>query len=299
MIKSFQKRGLENPARMKALIARAIGEQRLNLRGMVVLTEAASNNFVVTPVIAAAAGAQVYAVAQDSPWGKAKDIARLTYDFAKFCQIKKSLQVIFKKKKEIIEKADIITNLGFVRPIDKTFIGMMKKDAVISLMCEAWEYRKSDVDLKACKAKGITVVQTDESAPGLRVFDYAGPLCAKMLFEAQVEIYQSKIVIVSADKFGTTIHKYLKLMGARSFLLKNLESAQNQRFLKDADAVVIADYKSTDVFLGKLPPQIRVIQFASNFRMGRTFADLGPKPVIDLHCAGLKAGEITLRARKC
>ena len=32
-------------------------------------------------------------------------------------------------------------------------------------------------------------------------------------------------------------------------------------------------------------------------RMGRTFAYLGPKPVIELHAAGLKVGEVMARAR--
>jgi hypothetical protein len=31
--------------------------------------------------------------------------------------------------------------------------------------------------------------------------------------------------------------------------------------------------------------------------MGKTLADLGPKPVIDLHAAGLRVGEVMARAR--
>jgi hypothetical protein len=46
-----------NPARLAALMSEAVARCRLDLQGAVVLTEAASGPYVVTPVLAAVAGA--------------------------------------------------------------------------------------------------------------------------------------------------------------------------------------------------------------------------------------------------
>ena len=50
--------GIANPLRVVKLIRDTIEFLKLDLSGLVVLTEAASGPFVVTPVVAAAAGAE-------------------------------------------------------------------------------------------------------------------------------------------------------------------------------------------------------------------------------------------------
>jgi ubiquinone/menaquinone biosynthesis C-methylase UbiE len=327
----FKRQGLKNPCRVRRLIEDAIKLHNLDLTDLVVFTEAASKNYVVTPIIAAMAGAKVYAITSDSPYGRAKDVEDFTYNFAEFCDVRDKIEVVFEKKKEIISQANIVTNLGFVRPINKNFVEMMNEKAVIPYMCEAWENREGDIDIKACNSKNIPVMATNEDAPGLEVFDFSGNLCIKMLFELEIEVYKSKIVVVSEDKFGKVIEKHLRAIGADVYLIENLKSEMNRRYLKDSDALVIAGYINNDVFVGaegaqisakelvELSRKISVIQFAGDvdideldkfdipyfpqkrigkFRMGMTLAELGPKPVIDLHCAGLKVGEVMARARQ-
>jgi hypothetical protein len=327
----FKRKGLKNPYRVRKLIEDAIMFNKLNLTDLVVFTEAASKNYVVTPIIAAMAGAaRVYAITSDSVYGKAKDVEEFTYNFAEFCDVRDKIKVIFEKKKEIISQANIITNLGFVRPIDKNFVEMMNEKAVLPYMCEAWEYREGDIDIKTCESKNIPVMATNENYSGLGVFTFCGNLCIKMLFELEIEVYKSKIVIVSNDKFGKVIGKHLRAIGADVYLIENLKSEMNRRYLEDSDALVVADYTNNDVFVGaegaqitakelvKRSRKISVIQFAGDadigeldkynipyfpqkrigkFRMGMTLAELGPKPVIDLHCAGLKVGEVMAKAR--
>ncbi len=328
-IEYLKRKGLMNPYRVRALIGEAIKVNTLDMTDLVVLTEAASMNYVVTPIIDAVAGAKVYAITRDSSYGKAKEIEEFTYNFAEFCGVRDKIEVIFEKKREIVAQADIITNLGFVRPIDKKFVEMMNDNAVIPLMYEEWEHREGDIDIEACKSKGIPVMATNEDAPGLEIFDFVGLLCLKMLFEIEIEIYKSKIVIVSRDKFGRVIEKYLKAIGADAYLVENLHSKDNKARLKDCDALVVADFKSKESIIGnagqisakdlvELSRRVSVIQYTGlvdidelerwkipyfpqrrvgKFRMGKTLAYLGPKPVIDLHCAGLKVGEIMVKSR--
>ncbi len=326
----FKQQGLKNPYRVRRLIEDTIKFNKLDLTGLIVFTEAASKNYVVTPIIAAMANAKVYAITFDSPYGQSKDVEEFTYNFAEFCNVKDKIKVVIEKKKEVISQSNIITNLGFMRPINKNFVEMMNEKAVIPYMSEAWEYREGDIDIDACKSKNIPVMATNEGSLGLEVFDFCGNLCIKMLFELEIEVYKSKIVVVSTDKFGKVIEKYLKCIGANVYLIENLKTEANRRYLKDSDALVVANYTNNDVFVGKddsqisvknlieLSRKISVIQFAGDvdidelnkynipyfpkrrvgaFRMGMTMAELGPKPLIDLHCAGLKVGEVMARAR--
>ena len=325
MLNYLKSQGLKNPFRIKTLIHEAIESLNLNLEDLIVLTEAASRNYVVTPVIAAIAGAEkVYAITTDSQYGQAKDVADFSNRFAEYCGVRNKVQVIFEKTKQIVNQADII-----VRPINRELIGMMKEDAVIPLMCEAWELREGDIDLKVCGAKGIPVMATNEDYPGLEVFDFSGNLCIKMLFELEVEVYKSRIAVISSDKFGIVIEKYLKAAGAQTANYNSLKYHECREFVRTADALIIADYSSSETFIGnngqitayellELAPGISVVQFSGlvevdalveagipcfprhtigNHRMGLTLAHLGPRPVISLHTAGLKVGEIMARAR--
>ena len=54
----------------------------LDLAGVRVVTEAATGPYVVTPVMAAAAGAEVVALAKDSRHGSAAEARRQTMEFA-------------------------------------------------------------------------------------------------------------------------------------------------------------------------------------------------------------------------
>ena len=222
-----------------------------------------------------------------------------------------------------------MTNLGFVRPLDRMTVSKMKAGAVIALMCEAWEIRPEDVDLGACEARDIAVIATNEDYPGLEVFDFSGPLALKLLFEAEIEVYQSRIGVVSTDKFGRVIASCLGKVGADVQRFARLAGVQVEEFLEKADAIILADYCSPDLFIGQggqmeverlraIAPGIVVVPFAGRVdtkaleqagiwcldhageesaRMARTFSHLGVKPVIDLHCAGLKVAEIAVRQR--
>lgn len=326
LVEYFKKYGIVNPLRSIALIKNAIKFTNLDLSNMTVFTEAASGEFIYTPIIAAMAGAKkVYAITGDSKYALKEDVKKDTLLFANMCGVKDKIEVVFDKS--CIGDADIITNLGFVRPIDKNTIDKLKNGAVIPYMCEAWEVREQDVDITYCKEKDIPVFGTNENYPGLDAFNFSGALSLKMLFDAGIEVYKSKIVIVSSDNFGTIIYDTLSHLSTDVTLLKDLIS-DNCDCLKNVDILMIADYTSKKCFIGEkdsgitskklksLSEFITVIQFAGlidvrdlkengincypdyevgSFRMGKTLAYLGPKPIIDLHCAGLKVGEMMFR----
>lgn len=323
IIDYFRKKGMKNPLRSISLIKEAIEYTMLDLTGLIIFTEAASGEFIYTPIIAAMAKAKkVYAITADSKYCSKESVKNDTLLFAKLCGVEGKIEVVYDKKD--LGKADIVTNLGFVRPIDKKTIDKMKSTAVIPYMCEAWEIRDKDVDIDYCKKKGIKIMGTNESYPGLEIFNFSGMLALKMLFDAGIEVFKSKIVILSKDKFGKVIYSALSKHSSKVILLKELNE-KNIDFIRNMDVLFIADYTSKECFVGggnkvlngkklrDLSENITVIQFAGlvetedlrknniiyypeyqvgSVRMGKTLAYLGPKPVISLHCSGLKVGEI-------
>lgn len=324
----FIKGGIFNINRSIELIKKSINLNNLNLSGLSVFTEAASGDFIYTPIIAAMSGADmVYAITADSKYALKEEVKKNTMLLAKMCGVDNRIEVVFNKSN--INKADIITNLGFVRPIDIETINLMKETAVIPYMCESWEVRENDVDISYCKQKGIKVMGTNENYKGLEVFSFSGPLAVKMLFDAGIEVLKSKIVIISNDNFGPIIYNTLLKLSCDVELINKL-SEENYEKLRGIDALIIADYTSQDVIIGRDSPGISgeilkslsdfvtIIQFAGivdiedlkqnnicfypkhfvgRLRMGKTLAYLGPKPIIDLHCAGLKVGEIMAKSK--
>lgn len=315
--------GVRHPARLVAMIEDTIGRLALDLTSIRVLTEAATGPYVVTPVMAALAGAHVTAFASDSRFGTAAEAERQVRALERLVGREGSTRITRRDVSEAAE-ADLVTNLGPVRPVDGALIEAMKPGAVISVMCEAWELREDDIDVPSARAKGIRVLGTCESVPGLNVFGDVGPLAALLVAEAQVEVRDARIVVVGGDAFATVISAYLRVAGAVVQVLDRIVSPAQ---LTDVDAIIVADYHREDVIIGAggditgadlraVAPATTVVQFYGRVavdelvsagipvhpgiplaphRMARTLAALGPRPVVWLHAGGLKVGQMALR----
>src|SRR5690242_10199626 len=112
----------------------AVRDCDLNLDGATVLTEAASGAYIVTPILAAMAGATVHAFTRNTRYGSVSDIEAETLSLARSAGVADRISVHAELTPELISSADIITNSGHLRPIDSTFIASAKQGAVISLM---------------------------------------------------------------------------------------------------------------------------------------------------------------------
>ena len=136
------------------LIQNVIECLKLDLSGAVVLTEMGKRPLSVDPLIAAAAGAEkVIAVAKDSRYGSAENVLASGMALARRWKLHGRIEPISSITAAHVAQADVVTNLGFVRPIDAQFVSAMKGGAVVAHMCEAWEIRPEDVDVAACRAR--------------------------------------------------------------------------------------------------------------------------------------------------
>lgn len=182
----------------------------LNLEGLTVLTEAASGPYIVTPVIAALAGAKVYAYAKNSVYGTAVEVISETTSLIKNAK-EKALNIDFIQQinPEIIGESDIITNSGHLRPLNADMLKFAKKGVVIPLMYEAWEWRNADIDLSFVRKNKIKIGATNERHPEIDVFNYLGDMALKQIFDAGITPYSNIFILVCNNDFGPYIAKVL------------------------------------------------------------------------------------------
>lgn len=188
----------------------------IDLSGLTVLTEAASGPYLATPLVAARAGARrVYAWTRDSAYGPKEQVERHTLEQARTWGVEDRLEVSFSRPAEQVAEADLITNSGFVRPIDAQMVAAMKPTAVVALMWETWEFRESDLDLPACRERGVLVMGTWETRPPCDMRGYAGPLGVKLLLELGLEVFGSRVALLGAQpSLGRPMYEGLRALGA-------------------------------------------------------------------------------------
>ena len=324
---------IANVRRVRRLIDESIDALGLDLSGLRVLTEVASGAYVVTPLLAARAGAtRVDAVSRDSRHGLAADVIAYGREWAAALGVADRVHCSGESPSALAQGCDIATSLGFVRPIDAAVIGRLPRHAVVALMCEPWEARSADVDLAACERAGIAVVGTRETDPRVRTFEFVGLLAVKLLLECEVEVCRSRVVVVGSDPFGGAVADRLEALGASVTRVQpEGETSDLDRLagalVADADAMVLAEHRYRGELVG-VAGGVRPYRFAESGcqlvhlagsvdtaalavagvskspdrmttpgYMTLSTDYVGPRPVIDLHAAGLHAAAAAVRHR--
>lgn len=311
-----------NPHRLVSLMHQAIERCDLQLQNAIVLTEAATGAYAVTPVVAAMAGAEkVFAITRTTRYGTVEQVKALTQQLANIAGVSDRIQFITEKTQDVVAQADIITNSGHVRPINAEMIDSMKPSAVIGLMYEAWEFRPEDVDLIACRLKGIQVAGVNERHPAVDVFSFLGIMAVKQLLDAGISVYTSKILLLCDNPFRSFIERGLIQAGATVDTVDSLVAASTN---KNYDAIVVALQPRLEPILtakdaaaiAKYWAGTTVAQYWGDIErsafavhnipvcpevepkaghMGILPSAVGPEPIVRLQTGGLKAAEVIWR----
>lgn len=191
-------------------LVRQVKKLQLNLKGQTVLTEAATGAYIVTPVIAALAGAKVYAYSETTRYGKLEEVFSSTRNLASsFKEFPLNIHYIEKLEPEIIAQADIITNSGHLRPLNEAMLTHAKDQLVIPLMYESWEWREADMDIQYIRKRGFKIGATNERHPDVDVFNYLGDMALKQIFDAGITPYKNRFILLCNNDFGPFIAKVL------------------------------------------------------------------------------------------
>ncbi len=241
----------------------------LDLKGKTVLTEAASGAYVVTPVLAALAGAKVFAFTKSTSYGTVDEIFANTNKLIEECTGKNlDITLIDKLTPEIISQADIITNSGHLRPLNEEKLQYAKDSVVIPLMYEGWEWRDADMDIDYVRKRGFKIGATNERHPEVDVFNYLGDMAVKQIFDAGITPYKNKFVLICNNDFGPFIAKVVsKICDGVAVIDKN-ENKDKYNFdnvewignfpevkvpeeYKDAEAVIFTAYPFDQNWIGE------------------------------------------------
>ncbi len=180
----------------------------LDLKGKTVLTEAASGAYVVTPLLAALAGAKVFAYSKTTRYGTREEVFAATRDIASgYKGGTLDITLVDTITPEIVAQADVITNSGHLRPLSATLLKHAKDSVVIPLMYEAWEWRDADMDIDYIRQRGFRIGATNERHPDVDVFNYLGDMAVKQIFDAGICPYNNKFVLLCNNDFGPFIAK--------------------------------------------------------------------------------------------
>jgi len=307
-----------NPPRLIRLMKAAIERCQLDLNGRKVLTEAANGAYVVTPVLAAMAGAQVSALAAATSYATADELQAGTIELARLAGVTERIQLVEAKSPEDVAAADIVTNSGQVRPIDATMVAQMKPSAVVPLMYESWEFRQSDLDLDACRRRRIPVAGTNEGHPAVDALAFVGNMAIKQLHDAGIAVYQSRIVLLCNNSFAPFITHTLRSAGADVVVAPGLTSGvlnppcdavllalkpTSEVQLTEADAKLLGDLAEGAVLVQYWGDADRAALAAAGIpvwppeaprtgHMAVLPSAVGPEPVVRLQTGGLKVGEL-------
>jgi hypothetical protein len=306
-----------------ALSHEAIRRCALDLSDLTVLTEAASGAYAITPILAAMSGApRVIALARDSRYGSIAEVAEGLMELARNANVEERIRIVSEKNREIVAEADIITNSGHLRPIDREMIAWMKPGAVIPLMYEAWELREADIDVAACVERGIAVAGTNERHPAVDVFSFLGRLAERLLAEAGVASRGKRIVVLCDNQFREFIANHLINTGATVEVIEKLDE---NRIAIASDAILVAMTPRTHPIIGRRQAEILAHRYRGALvaqlwgdidrdaltrggvrfwpidsprrgHQGIMLSSIGPEPVVRLQAGGLKVGEVMARA---
>ena len=309
-------------AALAPLMERRIAALGLDLTGLEVITEAATGAYAATAVIAAMAGAgRVLAVGRDTRrHGSFEDAATETLGLAAEAGVAGRIDVARGPAPERLATCDVLTNSGHLRPITRDVIEALPREAVVALMFEAWEFRAADLDLAACRERGVRVAAVNERHPAVGVFPFLGPLAVRLLEEAGLNPRGRAVALLCDNPFAPFIEAGLADAGAAVAVFARPEAVTPGGW----DAVLVAldpnhrpeVGKAALAALGRAAPGALLAQFwgdvdraAAARRFARVWppeapgrghmaillSALGPEPIVRLQAGGLRAAEIVRR----
>jgi len=311
--------------RLVRLAVSSVADMRIDLDDAVVVTEAATGPYAITPIIAALAGARhVYGFTRPTSHGSVEEVVQQTRDLAVEAGVLDRIEVRLDRPVSVIAEADVVTNSGHVRPLDREVITRMRPGTALPLMFESWEIQagRFDVALDEAVARGIRVAGTNERHPLVDVFSYLGTMAVKLLFDAGTAVRNTRIVVACDNPFASYLASGLAAAGA---VVRSTTSVVDVDPEFDPDYILVSLTPTGSPVIGSEGvrwiastwPATVVVQFwgdldrASLGDAGLRFwpvqappaghmailpSQPGPEPVIRLQAGGLKVGSVLLKS---
>jgi hypothetical protein len=230
---------------------RVISELSISLKDLTVLTECASGPYAYTPVLALMCGATVIAAGRDTRFG--------TFEQNKesICEIISLVNPALKDKIQFVStvedidfgRVDILTNSGMLRPIKRSMIMKLKPSCVIPLMWETWEFRDSDLDIRACQENNIPVIGTNEYYTPTDMTLTIGLFGLKMLFDMKVPVGNCRVILIGGKIPANQIAQLYEKIGIEFIWFSPTGSERQKNCYPYSELKKIKQLKYIDAFI--------------------------------------------------
>lgn|GEM_PF-2404938 len=291
------------------LIEQSIKDFKLDLKDCNILLPAMLAEPALAPVMASLAGAaNVYIPAKNL------EIVNKTSFFINELDLKNRITFVEKETPQILSDLNIVIKGEGVSYIDSEFISALNEDSVISIFPKNFDFENIEgIDLEGCAEKNIPVVAVDPNDKTLMLNKYFAHLTVKRCFQANVDILNSKILLVGNGDLMETILSLLKTMGAVVYAAYT-DRPQDQLYilkhLHEVETVIIADYpQKSELVLGSngfiniadlvdMNPEARVIHISGKMEINPLAFNrvLYTPEVITQNSLNIKAGDLGLKA---
>jgi hypothetical protein len=320
-----------SPTRALFYARKLVEKYQIDCTGLTILTEAASGSYFFNPLIPIVANANsVITFCKSSSYGNVEEIEKEMSDVYSELGYRDNYHFHKILNRELLCKADIVTNSGHLRPLDEAFIGSLKDTAVIPLMWEPWEIREGEIDLLKAKERNILIMGTNEHAAPCDMRPYGLLTALHLMMEHKASIVDDRILLIgSQPTLALPIEKGLSSLDVACKRIGTDESkSEIQKALKWANYILIAEHSDNRIIIGKkgiietemiltnnicgvgvisgsvdtsslLDRGISVFpeSIAPHGYMSYSPCEIGPYGVMDLFAAGIKVGQTMANCR--
>lgn len=309
------------------LIQQSIKQFKLDLTGLNILIPVNHKEPSIMPLIATMANAKnIYIQSLDI--NAINEIA----NYQKENNVE-NIQFVDKETYPILSSLDIIIKGGEVSQIDSKYLAALKKDCVISIYPENFDfYNVQGINLEECTKKKIPVISVNPCDSNLMLFKYLSQVVIKRFNEINLDLFRSRTMLVGSGELFDNTLSLLKTCGSHVYSA-NLDIMQDKSYvlkhLADSDAIVVVDYPQkhgniigTDGFITienilDINPDIKIVHLAGKLQvnplaLGSIFFtpdkikqntlsiglnDMGLRSIIEMSAATIKAAETLIKVK--
>ena len=227
------------------LIKQNIKLFNLNLSNYNILLPASPKEPAILAVIAAMSGAKnvyVKTIKQQIKEHIAKTTKELGFENIKCVDI---------TTQEVLFGSNIVVKGGEIDKIDGAFINQLNKKRVITLFPENLDFNNTEnIDLEACNKERASVVGIDPDDKNLNLYKYFSHIILKRCYEAGIDVYKSRVLLVGHGSLLDSSLQLLKAAGAIVYSCNIKASLDHAFVLKrfpELDAIIVIDYPQTSM----------------------------------------------------
>jgi len=291
------------------LIEQSIKDFKLDLTDYNILLPVSLIEPALAPVMASLAGAaNIYVPARDI------ETVNKTSFFINELDLKNRIVFIEKENPQILSKLDIVIKGDGVSYIDSEFISQLNENCIISMFPKNFDFTNIEgVDLKGCAQRKIPVIAVDPDDKNLMLNKYFAHLVIKRCFQADLNILNSRILLVGSGELMETILSLLKTMGAvvyAAYTDKPQDQLYILKHLHEAEIVIVADYpQKSELVIGNngfinigdladINPEARIVHISGRMEINPlAFNRVFYTPeVITQNSLNVNAGNIGIKA---